>query len=262
MLIISARYGKISQHLCRKQVDVDMELIQVLLKPTILVLIIIGSICAGKLFLINLKYRKSQYGTVSGNNLFKTAFDTGIYGEFLTFVALEKLPGCNKILTNLYIPKDDGTTTEIDLLMLHQTGIYVFESKNYSGWIFGNEKSKTWTQTLGRGKKNKFFNPIWQNKGHIRALGKLLSDVDSTFYSYIVFSERCKLKKVSVASPNVSVIKRNRLLPVLMKDIDKRGTALTESQLLNLYEFLQKYTLVDDQIKLQHIHNIKGGVNT
>ncbi len=237
-----------------------MELIQVFLKPIALVLVVIGSICAGKLCLINLKYRKSQYGAVSGNSLFKTALDTGIYGEFLTFVALERLPGCNKLLTNIYIPKgDDGTTTEIDLLMLHETGIYVFESKNYSGWIFGNEKSKIWTQTLSRGKKNKFFNPIWQNKGHIRALGNLLSDVDnSAFYSYIVFSERCELKKVSVTSPNVSVYKRNRLLPALMKDIDKRGTILTESQILNLYEALKNYTLVDDQIKLQHIETLRN----
>ena len=96
------------------------------------------------------------------------------------------------MLTNVYIPKNDGTTTEIDLLMINKTGIYVFESKNYSGWIFGDEKSKNWTQTLKGGKKNKFFNPILQNRAHINALKKLVKDVDSNnFYSYIVFSDRC-----------------------------------------------------------------------
>ena len=64
------------------------------------------------------------------------------------------------------MPRDDGETTEIDVLMLHTSGIYVFESKNYSGWIFGDEKSKTWTQTLpnGRGRraqKERFLNPIY-----------------------------------------------------------------------------------------------------
>lgn len=43
-------------------------------------------------------------------------------------------------MTNLYLPKEDGSTTEIDLIMLSETGILVFESKNYSGWIFGDEK--------------------------------------------------------------------------------------------------------------------------
>lgn len=39
-------------------------------------------------------------------------------------------------------------TYEIDLIMISETGIYVFESKNYSGWIFGDEKQRYWTQIL------------------------------------------------------------------------------------------------------------------
>lgn len=142
----------------------------------------------------------------------KTIFDKGSYGEFLTFCMLEKA-GENNILTNIYLPKKDGTTTEIDLLMVDTTGIYVFESKNYSGWIFGDEKSKMWTQSLKGGHKNKFFNPIWQNKGHISALDNYLDgQFSEAFYSYIIFSERCELKKVNFSSSNISVIKRNKLI--------------------------------------------------
>ena len=47
-------------------------------------------------------------------------------------------------MANLYIPKGDGTTIEIDLLLVDTTSIYVIESKNSSGWIFGDEKSKNW----------------------------------------------------------------------------------------------------------------------
>lgn len=242
-----------------KWVDIDMELMQAIVKPLLMILVFVGLLLAGKLFLINLKYRKSQYGAISGNSFIKTVFNTGAYGEFLTFVALEKLVGFKILLTNIYIPKGDGTTTETDLLMLHETGVYVFESKNYSGWIFGDEKNKNWTQVLGRGNKNKFFNPIWQNKGHIKALRNLLTDVDSSgFYSYIIFSERCELKKVTVDSPNVRVLKRNQLLPVVKKDIEKREKVLAENQILNLYETLKKHILVDDQTKLQHIENIRN----
>jgi hypothetical protein len=67
-----------------------------------------------------------------------TIFNSGNYGEFLTFCCLEKLKGDHKLLTNVYLPKKDGSTTEIDLIMIDETGIYVFESKNYSGWIFGD----------------------------------------------------------------------------------------------------------------------------
>ena len=103
----------------------------------------------------------SAYKIASGNSFLKTVFDKGNFGEFLTFSYLEKLGDSNKLMTNLYIPKEDGTTTEIDLIMLSHTGIYVFESKNYSGWIFGDEKNRNWIQTLENKQKNRFFNPIW-----------------------------------------------------------------------------------------------------
>ena len=48
-----------------------------------------------------------------------------------------------------------GRTSEIDLLMIHEKGIFVFESKNYSGWIFGSADQLHWTQSLQNGK------PLW-----------------------------------------------------------------------------------------------------
>ena len=87
-------------------------------------------------------FQKSNYKQASGNTFVKTLLDKGNYGEFLTFIQLEKLNSSIKLLTNLYLPKSDGSTTEIDSLMLSETGLYVFESKNYSGWIFGDEKVK------------------------------------------------------------------------------------------------------------------------
>lgn len=41
-----------------------------------------------------------------------------------------------KVLRNVYVPKDNGETSEIDVLFITQKGIFVFESKNYSGWMF------------------------------------------------------------------------------------------------------------------------------
>ncbi|MDI3478424.1 MAG: hypothetical protein PWQ59_1949, partial [Thermoanaerobacterium sp.] len=52
----------------------------------------------------------------------KTLFDKGNYGEFLTFSYLERLPEYKRLLTNIYVPKEDGTTTEIDLVMIEETG--------------------------------------------------------------------------------------------------------------------------------------------
>jgi hypothetical protein len=205
-----------------------------------------------------IRYNGSNYKAASGNNFFTTIFDTGNYGEYLTFTHLEKLNVYHRLMTNLYIPKKDGSTTEIDLIMLSQSGIYVIESKNYSGWIFGDEKSKNWMQTLQNGQMNRFFNPIWQNKGHINALKNVVELVDEQFYkSYIIFSERCKLKKLSVTSPTVKVIKRNKLIKTIKKDIESSTDVMTKDEVEQLYIKLQKYSLADKAAKESHVENIK-----
>ena len=106
-----------------------------LLMPIVLLLIMSSIALLPKYF----KFKDSDYRSESGNSFSKTLFDKGNYGEFLTFSYLEKLDILKKLLVNVYVTKDDGSTTEIDLIMICSAGIYVFESKNYSGWIFGNE---------------------------------------------------------------------------------------------------------------------------
>jgi len=56
----------------------------------------------------------------------------GYYGEYLLFCQLYKfVPGTAKILMNLEVPVDESHTTEIDLILFHETGLYVFEVKHY-----------------------------------------------------------------------------------------------------------------------------------
>lgn len=224
-----------------------------------LIALFIISIIIIPIIIVYIRFKMSKYKIISGNNFFKTVFDKGTYGEYLTFKQLKELNGNNKILTNIYLPKKDGTTTEIDLLMISQTGIYVFESKNYSGWIFGNEKNKYWTQTFATKQKFKFFNPIWQNKGHISALQNVLYTEDNDiFKSYIVFSCRCSFRKINVISPNVKVLKRNILKNIIKIDIGKSNNILTIDDVDKLYLKLQKYTRVDKAVKNAHIESIKA----
>ena len=108
--------------------------------------------------------------------------NAGQFGEFATEYALtnKNLDGELVVLKNIYVPTQ-GKTTEIDLLMIHEKGIFVFESKNYSGWIFGSADQLNWTQSLQNGDKNKFYNPIRQNRTHIKALAAFLEKPVSEF---------------------------------------------------------------------------------
>ena len=141
--------------------------------------VIISLVIFSILFLI-FKYKKTKYYEVTGKKYWEVLFDKGTAGEYYLYDTLKAFETENqKFLFNLYVSADNGKSTEIDVVLISTCGIVVFESKNYSGWIFGNEKSKYWTQTLpvgNRSKKTKFYNPILQNQGHINALKNFLGE--------------------------------------------------------------------------------------
>lgn len=147
--------------------------------------------------------------------------------------------------------------------MLYKSGIYVFESKNYSGWIFGNEKSKTWTQTLPQGRKSHkehFLNPIMQNKLHIKCLMQKLDTTELPIHSIVVFSERCTLKKVEVYSQNIKVINRNHIGMTVAQINSEYVSSLTENDIARLYEMLYPHTQVSQADKEKHIQNIQSNL--
>ena len=179
---------------------------------------------------------------------------TGKYGEFLLKSELDmgRLTGKKgRILRNVYVPTDDGKTTEIDVLFITQKGLIVFESKNYSGWIFGREEDANWTMSLPNKEKHRFYNPIRQNKGHIKWLVKCVGEVPT--FSVIAFSERCELKSISVSSKNVWVIQRPQTNSVVRSIWKENEDILSEEQIDTIYEKLKGFTKVSEEVKEEHI---------
>lgn len=227
-----------------------------------MLLILIGYITIFTLWYIvsDCFYKKTSYYDMTHKSFRNMRFNIGNYGEYLTYKKLCKYEEQGaRFLFNCYLPREKDETTEIDVMMIANSGIYVFESKNYSGWIFGSEKSRSWTQTLPNGKKSRkerFYNPIMQNRTHIKWLQNIIG-TDIPVYSIIVFSERCTIKKMDLVSSDVKVIKRDCLQRVV-KEIEKENTQkLTKDQIFQLYEQLYPYTQVDDEVKKKHIENIK-----
>ena len=119
----------------------------------------------------------------------------GILGETVINVAmwlkLEK--DVYHRLNNITLPLTNGGSTQIDHVIVSVYGIFVIETKNYKGWIFGNEKQRQWTQVV-MGRKYKFQNPLRQNYLHIKTLSDLLDLEMSYFHSMIAFIGECELK--------------------------------------------------------------------
>ncbi len=112
------------------------------------------------------------------------------------------------IFHDLYIQKPNGEYTQIDVAVATKAGIIVFEVKDYSGWIFGNEHQKYWTQLLAYGKeKHRFYNPVMQNSGHIQAIRQCLQqNPDTPIYSVIVFFGSSEFKDVTCNANNTFII--------------------------------------------------------
>ena len=70
----------------------------------------------------------------------KTPFAKGLIGELLVNIAinirLDK--SLYHLINNVTLPTEDGST-QIDHVLVSQYGVFVIETKNMSGWIFGSE---------------------------------------------------------------------------------------------------------------------------
>lgn len=202
------------------------------------------------------EYDKSIYKLITKKSYFETIFNRGCIAEYYTWRILNNQSEYKKVLINLYIPNEHHTS-EIDSILINKYGIFVIESKGYSGWIFGNETQKNWTQVIYKN-KTKFYNPIMQNRNHIKALASILEIKDmNIFRSYIVFSERCELKNITVNKPNVRVIKRNQLQNTLNKDYETYGSILLDSQIRDFNDKLTKYMFFNNDIKKEHIKYVE-----
>lgn len=184
--------------------------------------------------------------------------DKGHYGEYLAKYALgnNNVAGYSKILCNVYVPYR-GKTSEIDIILIHEKGIYVLESKNYSGWIFGSAEQKNWTQCFNKNKKYQFYNPILQNQTHINALSNFLKIPKDSFKSYILFSDRCELKKVPTNCEQYIIIHRNKLLDNIRTELRKRSVIYSKEQVNEFYNLLYPLTQISAEEKKKHISNIQ-----
>jgi hypothetical protein len=124
------------------------------------------------------------------------------------------------IFNNLTIPSDHNGSSQIDHLVLSRFGIFVIESKDYKGWIFGSKDQDSWTQSLPGGKNRfQFQNPIRQNWSHIMSLKSLMPFIpESAFQSIVVFTDSCEIK----TPPIENVVHSEELIECIKKHAENK----------------------------------------
>lgn len=180
----------------------------------------------------------------------------GFFGEISIRILLKFL---NKdkylIINDVLIPTNNGTTAQIDHIVVSIYGIFVIETKNYNGWIFGSENSKNWTQVIYK-TKNHFYNPIMQNKGHIKALQDLLTDFSNIKYiSIVVFTIKADLKKLDVTSHVVYSLGLLNTIKMYTEEI------ILHSDLDRIYQIILSANNDDKVARREHVERINDKKN-
>ena len=179
------------------------------------------------------------------------AVEKGIEGEKIVKKLLKKLPKEYIVLNNLLINYRDRAS-QIDHIILSNKGIFVIETKNYSGKIYGDTSSKYWIQKLN-GKKRTFYSPLWQNKTHVNAVKLLLKGYgDIPIYSVIIFCGRCNIKNVKSDGNVITADKLKRYIKRFKSDI-----FIKNEQIMNVLTILSNNNINSKRMMRKHVKMIK-----
>ena len=176
--------------------------------------------------------------------LYKMFYNLNIYKKFI----------CNPIL------KTKNGTTEIDVIMITPKGIFVFEAKHYAGNIYGDVNQRNWLYYLGN-QKHSFYNPIMQNKGHIKALMDELQLESKYFGSVVIFPDDVTLKIKGLEKENTVVTHKSIVYKMFVKQLTELPDILTNEQVDSIYNHLLQYCNKGDEVKQEHIEQVKENQN-
>jgi hypothetical protein len=158
-----------------------------------------------------------------------------------------------KIINNIMLQAGDKTS-QIDHVIVSNYGIFVIETKNYKGWIIGNEYDDYWKQVIYK-RREKLRNPIKQNFGHIQALKEQLSEYpDINYISIVAFTTNCDLKVTSKSE----VIYTVRLKRTIEKYINE---TISDSEKEHIYNKLLSLNIDSKENRKAHIGSIHKSLN-
>lgn len=170
----------------------------------------------------------------------------GMAGEFWVKRELKKLSDEYLVINDIMIKTKDGITHQIDHVVISKYGIFVIETKQYNGYIKGNDYDKRWLIKNGK-KKIYVNNPLHQNYGHVKSLEEILNLPEEKFISLVCIPSRATL---SVKSNNVTRI----------YDLLDKITSYKEEVIGNpneLYEIINNLNITDKAERKVHVKNAR-----
>lgn len=176
-----------------------------------------------------------------------TADEKGEFGETLVANELRTISDMNFVMLNDIIVVTDGNSHQIDHVVINRYGVFVIETKNYAGKIYGNKDARMWRVYYDNGDDCEFYNPVQQNLSHCNSVKRIVGNVP--IYSAIVFVRNNVIK-----TDAANVIPLSRLKYFVTQP---RDTELTEEQVALCAEKLRKNQNENAVSIEEHVSSIK-----
>mgnify|MGYP004461354563 FL=1 len=200
-----------------------LEMLKTIIKPKVLIMVIL---C----ILMEVYYKKF----------------IGMAGEFWVKKELKKLSKEYLVINDVMVKTKDNYTHQIDHIVISKYGIFVIETKQYNGYIKGNDYDKRWM--IKSGKKIFYVNnPLHQNYGHVKSLEEILNLPEEKFISLVCIPSRAR---VSVKSNNVV-----RIYELIDKIYSYQEVIINNEE--EIYESIKKINIIDKIKRKEHVRNTK-----
>lgn len=183
----------------------------------------------------------------------------GDLGEYKIQVQLRQFPKENKYLNDLLLVNQKSATgySQIDHILITPYGLFVIETKNYKGRIQGKRGDKYW-RVNGSFKR---YNPIWQNRTHIKGLRGILTEFkDIRIVSVVSFTKRCELyveanlRQVDADEFVVYDIKLTEFIErKLIRLKSEIPNPMSESDIDRIFDQISSQNITDTETRNEHI---------
>lgn len=157
-----------------------------------------------------------------------------------------------KLLEDVMVKRSKGTT-QIDHILISKKGIFVIETKDFSGKIVGDEDSKFWLQKL-RFKENYFYSPIKQNYGHVKAVEEIIKRRNICI-SLIVFTNKSNIKKIKSETDVIQLKNLKRFIRKYKTDVK-----LSKAEIEKIYKDIKRKDINSKRAIKKHIKTIRKNI--
>ena len=203
------------------------------------------------------KEEKGFWASIFSSSHSSRAEHIGEHGERKVSSYLADLECEDYQVFNDLLLRDGKYTTQIDHIIISRYGVFVIETKNVHGKVYGSGNAEFWKQYLpdwgykrfGTTQEHQLRNPIWQNAGHIKSLRRLVFDNDIPIYGIVVFPYETELN-VTVEQP---VLKMWQVVPYIKQFRDK---VLSSDQLGFYRRRLLEVISTTESDRKQHLENV------